>query len=208
MWLGLGLGLGFILGLLEENVNENKGEQNESFYVIDQEPTHINDENSESTMSLQYFLDDEFYSVKINRSKRCHRNSIESKLAVNPTRVKDQSEFIKRDDEQILLIKRLNKQMDFLQNELINKNEIIKSLINDNNVPSHSQLNTDNRNVPIRYTHAQPKLILKHGVVNSKTNMKQNKPRPQRKDILVTIILQIKAAQMKYVKKNQALVLL
>ena len=53
-----------------------------------------------------------------------------------------------KDNKQKTLIENLNKQIEFLKNELVNKNEIIKTLINDKSVPNCSQ--TENTNVPTK----------------------------------------------------------
>ena len=55
--------------------------------------------------------------------------------AVNDTIINDKSEFKMKDNKQKTLIENLNKQIEFLESELVNKNEIIKTLINDKNVP-------------------------------------------------------------------------
>ena len=68
--------------------------------------------------------------------------------AVNDTKINDKNEFKLKDNKQKTLIENLSKQIEFLQNELVNKNEIIKTLINDKSVPNCSQ--TENTNVPTK----------------------------------------------------------
>ena len=48
--------------------------------------------------------------------------------------INDKNEFKMEDNYQKLLIEKIGKQIEFLQHELANKNEIIKTLINDKNV--------------------------------------------------------------------------
>ena len=103
------------------------GEQNESFYVTDETENLKNDEKNESTTSLESFVNEEFYSVIINRiklevnvavAKALEANSLP---AVNDTNINDKSEFKLDDNKQKTLIENLNKQIEFLQNELVNK---------------------------------------------------------------------------------------
>ena len=64
-----------------EGMIEKNGEQNESFYVIEETNVLEHDENIASTKSLESFINDEFYSVKQNQigSKLGCRKCIESK---------------------------------------------------------------------------------------------------------------------------------
>ena len=58
-----------------------------------------------------------------------------------------ESKSIENENKNKMLIEKLCKQIDFLQNELVNKNEIIKTLMNDKSGPNTShQLNTENTN--------------------------------------------------------------
>ena len=48
------------------------------------------------------------------------------------------NEFKMEDNYQKLLIEKMDKKIEFLQNELVNKNEIIKTLMNDKSVSNVS----------------------------------------------------------------------
>ena len=128
--------------MLEKNILRKIGEQNESFYVTEETENLKNDETNESTKSLESFINEEFYSVIINRIKLEVNVAVEKALeanslpAVHDTKIYEESEFKLKDNKQKTLIENLNKQIEFLQNELVNKNEIIKTLINDKSVPN------------------------------------------------------------------------
>ena len=141
-------------GMLEKNILQKIGEQNESFYVTDETDYHKNVEINESTESLESFVNEEFYSVIFNRIKMEVKVAVEKALDVNSlsagnvTKINEESEIKLNDNKQKTLIENLNKQIEFLQNELVNKNEIIKTLINDKSVPNCIQ--TANTKVPIK----------------------------------------------------------
>ena len=140
--------------MLEKNIPRKIGEQNESFYVTEETENLKNDETNESTKSLESFINEEFYSVIINRIKLEVNVAVEKALeanslpAVHDAKIYEESEVKLKDNKQKTLIENLNKQIEFLQNELVNKNEIIKTLINEKSVPNCSQ--TVNTNVPTK----------------------------------------------------------
>ena len=53
--------------MIENNTIKKTGEQNESFYVIEETDVLEHDENIESSKSLESFVNDEFYSAMTNR---------------------------------------------------------------------------------------------------------------------------------------------
>ena len=130
--------------MLEKNILQRIGEQNESFYVTEETENLKNDETNESSKSIESFVNEEFYSVIINRIKLEVNVAVEKALeanslpAVQDTKIYDKMEFKPKDNKQKTLIENLNKQIEFLQNELVNKNEIIKALINDKSMQNCS----------------------------------------------------------------------
>ena len=160
--------------MLGKNILQKIGEQNESFYVTEETENLKNDETNESTKSLESFVNEEFYSVIINRIKLEVNVAVEKALeaiplpAVHDTKIYEESEFKLKDNKQKTLIENLNKQIEFLQNELVNKNEIIKTLINDKCVPNCSQ--TENTNVPTKAKNLEsnPTIELTSNVMNEK----------------------------------------
>ena len=70
--------------------------------------------------------------------------------AINETK-NDKNEFKMEDSYQKLLIEKMGKQFEFLQNELANKNEIIKTLINDKSVSNvNHQPKDESTIVPVK----------------------------------------------------------
>ena len=119
------------------------------------------DENNESIKSLESFVNDEFYSVITNRIRLEVNLAVEKALkanilpAVNETN-NDKNEFKMEDNYQKLLIEKMGKQIEFLQNELVNKNEIIKTLINDKSVSNvNHQPNDESTIVPVKTKHLE-----------------------------------------------------
>ena len=103
--------------------------------------------------------------VNVAVEKALEENSLR---AVHDTKIYDKSEFKLKDNKQKTLIENLNKQIELLQNELVNKNEIIKTLINDKSVPNCSQ--TENTNVPTnaKNLESNPTIELTNNVMNEK----------------------------------------
>ena len=141
---------------MKKNTIKKNGEQNESFYVIDETDVLEQDKNNESTKSLESFVNDEFYSVITNRIRLEVNLVVEKALkanilpAVNETN-NDKNEFKMEENYQKLLIEKMGKQIEFLQNELVNKNEIIKALINDKSVSNvNHQPNDESTIVPVK----------------------------------------------------------
>ena len=54
-------------GMLEKNILQKIGEQNESVYVTEETDNLKNAEKNESTKSFESFVNEEFYSVIMNR---------------------------------------------------------------------------------------------------------------------------------------------
>ena len=133
--------------MVEINIIRKSGEQHESFYVID------NNYEEKNEKSVETFINDEFYSVIINRIKVEVNIALENALkenslpAVNQTKINDNSESMMKDNvHKDMLIEQLNKQIELFQNELGNKNEIIKTLINDKTIANSSlQTNKENK---------------------------------------------------------------
>ena len=137
--------------MLEKNIINNNNEEHESFYVTEEIEVPKSDENEETTNSLESFVDENFYSVLINRIQFEVNIAIEKALGTNMLPAKNEtikineSKYIENENKNKMLIEKLCKQIDFLQNELVNKNEIIKTLMNDKSGPNTShQLNTEN----------------------------------------------------------------
>ena len=106
----------------------------------------------------------EFYLVIINRIKVEVYIALENAIkenslpAVNQTKINDNSEPIMKDNvHKDMLIEQLNKQIELLQNELGNKNEIIKTLINDKTI-ANSSLQTNKEN---KIVHSENKIEAK-----------------------------------------------
>ena len=82
------------------------------------------------------------YSVLINRIQFEVNIAIEKALGTNMLPAKNEtikineSKSIENENKNKMLIEKLCKQIDFLQNELVNKNEIIKTLMNDKSEPT------------------------------------------------------------------------
>ena len=94
---------------------------NESFDVTEETDNLKNDEKNESTKSFESFVNEEFYSVIINRIKLevnvAVAKALEAKSlpAIHDTKINDKSEFKLKDKKQKTLIENLNKQIEFLQ---------------------------------------------------------------------------------------------
>ena len=92
-----------------------------------------------------------FYLVITNRIRLEVNLAVDKALkAVNETK-NDKNEFKMEDNYQKLLLEKMGKQIDFLQNELANKNEIIKTLINDKSVSNvNRQPKDESTIVPVK----------------------------------------------------------
>ena len=94
-------------GMIEKNTIKKNGEQNESFFVIDETDVLEHDTNNESIKSLESFVNDEFYSVITNRIRLELNLAVEKALnanilpAVNETKT-DKNELKMEDNYQKL----------------------------------------------------------------------------------------------------------
>ena len=70
-------------GMIEKNTINKNGEQNESFYVIEETDVLEHDENNESRKSLESFVNDEFYSLITNRIRLEVNLAVEKALKAN-----------------------------------------------------------------------------------------------------------------------------